>query len=77
MIEEHRNASIRALSRKLIKALHGSNVDIAGAALATVVGTFLLDLCETEDGAIGGLRAINGDAELFIRSAFSHEGTAQ
>lgn len=73
----HREEAIRALSRKLIRCLGGKNVDVCGAALATVVGTFLLDLSPTEESALGGLDAIKGDAALFIRSAHIHKGTAQ
>lgn len=77
MKDEQRNANIRALSRKIIGCLHGKNTDVAGAALATVLGTFLLDLSQNQEQAISGLEAISTDAAHFILMAHVHEGTRQ
>lgn len=77
MTPEHRNAAIRALSRKMIKCMDNQSVDVCGAALGTVIVTFLLDLTKSEADALGGLEAIKDDAATFIRLAHIHKGTRQ
>lgn len=59
----------------MIRTMEGKSVDVCGAAIATVVGTFLLDISPDEKTANDGLDAIIGDARTFIKSTHLHKGT--
>lgn len=77
MSEEERNAAIRHLSNKLLRVIDGKRGDIVGAAFATAVGRFLMEVSSDEKQALGGLAALTGDMSSFIRMSYLHMGTRQ
>ncbi len=77
MTEAEREAAIRLKANKMLRNLHNTQGDIAGSAIATVVGRFLVNICPNEEDALGGFQALSGDIVAFIKMAYSHKGTPQ